>query len=312
MEFDLEDRTIYYVRHGSFAYGTNIESSDEDFKGVAIAPLDYYLGCFKRFEQTEKYVSKGADKDEVIYDIQKFINMASNANPNIIEVLFVDESDIVSISYLGRMLRDHSDLFVTKKIRHSMAGYAHQQAHRIRTHRAWLLNPPQKKPAREDFGLSLVNKVTPSEMGAYEHVLSAGEVLPESIMSILAKEKAYARAKQNWDQYENWKKDRNKDRAALEAKHGYDTKHAYHLVRLMRMAGEILRGEGVKVKRKADKDELLAIRKGAWSYDKLMEWFDAEDKLLTELYEKSTLPFEPDHQELDNLSMKLIREWHSI
>lgn len=310
MEFDLKKHTIYYARHGSHAYGTNTPTSDEDFKGVAIAPMVYYLGSFKKFEQAERYVSKGHDKDEVVYDLRKFINLAANANPNIIEVLFVDELDLLYLHPLGRKLRDNSDLFITKKIRHTMAGYAHSQAQRIRTHRAWLLNPPAKKPERKDFGLSEVNKVTASEMGAYEHVISQGEQLPDNIMVILNMEKRYAAAKRNWDQYVNWKNTRNKDRSELEAKYGYDTKHAYHLVRLMRMAREILEGKGVHVKRTDDRQELLDIRKGAWSYDQLIEWFEKEDAELNSVYESSKLPFGPDHVKLDQLCMDLIIEFH--
>jgi predicted nucleotidyltransferase len=311
MEFDLKKHTIYYVRHGSHAYGTNTPESDEDFKGVAIAPMSYYLGGgFHNFEQAEKYVSKGHDKDEVVYDIRKFIKLAANANPNIIEVLFVDPSDIVYISDLGRKLREHSDLFVTKKIRHSMAGYAHDQAQRIKTHRSWLLDPPKKAPDRSDFGLGTTSKITPSEMGAYEHVQSKGEVLPEHVQATMLKEKSYASAKRYWDQYQDWKKNRNPARAILEEKYGFDTKHGYHLVRLMRMAKEILEGKGVRVKRKEDAEELLAIRNGAWSYDKLMETFDVIDADLDLLYKSSLIAHAPDFKKLDDLTMELIQEFH--
>lgn len=59
-------------------------------------------------------------------------------------------------------------------------------------------------------------------------------------------------------------------RAELEAQHGYDTKHAMHLVRLLRMGEEILSTGRVNVRRE-DADELMAIRKGALSYDQLLE-----------------------------------------
>ena len=58
---------------------------------------------------------------------------------------------------------------------------------------------------------------------------------------------------------------------ALEAAHGYDTKHGAHLVRLLRMGREIVETGSVHVWRgDRDADELLAIRAGAWSYDRLM------------------------------------------
>jgi len=45
----------------------------------------------------------------------------------------------------------------------------------------------------------------------------------------------------------------------LEAKFGFDTKHAMHLIRLLRMAREILETGVVHVKR-PDAEELSAIR----------------------------------------------------
>lgn len=40
----LEDSTIILAPTGSYAYGTNTEESDRDYKGVCIPPIDYYLG----------------------------------------------------------------------------------------------------------------------------------------------------------------------------------------------------------------------------------------------------------------------------
>ena len=44
----------------------------------------------------------------------------------------------------------------------------------------------------------------------------------------------------HWDSYQTWKTHRNPTRAELEPQHGYDTKHAMHLIRLMRMGLEVL------------------------------------------------------------------------
>lgn len=221
-DFNIERRTIYKVRHGSHAYGCNVEGSDEDFKGVAIAPIEFYLSPFKSFEQSEKMANKGHPNDEVIYEIKKFINLLSNNNPNIIEVLFADESDVVKITQCGKKLLDVRDSFITKQCFNSFSGYSISQFKRIKTHRSWLLKPLIKKPEREDFGLSQVTKVTSSEMGAYDSLLNSGEILPDSVMEILNREKKYASAKREWDQYQNWKNTRNEKRAELEAKYGYD------------------------------------------------------------------------------------------
>jgi hypothetical protein len=88
---------------------------------------------------------------------------------------------------------------------------------------------------------------------------------------------------------------------------GFDGKHAAHLVRLMRMCREILETGAVIVKR-PDRDELLAIRNGAWSYEQLMQWSEQEDRVLEEVMARSSLPNTPDSHTLDALCMSLVAE----
>jgi uncharacterized protein len=142
----LKDRTICLVRAGSHSYNTNIETSDEDWRGVAIAPAEYYLGIDKKFEQYE--LSGGNETpDLVVYEARKFIRLASQANPNILELLFADEADMVRIPgrwlpdgntgywtqvSLGNRLLSMRSLFVTKRARQTYAGYARAQLQKIR------------------------------------------------------------------------------------------------------------------------------------------------------------------------------------
>lgn len=78
-----------------------------------------------------------------------------------------------------------------------------------------------------------------------------------------------------------------------------------HLVRLMRMCEEILQGKGVIVRR-PDKEELLSIRHGAWTYEQLIEWAGNKEKELEELYKTSKLPSHPDREAIDKLCIKLV------
>jgi predicted nucleotidyltransferase len=132
--------------------------------------------------------------------------------------------------------------------------------------------------------------------------------LDDNFIYLMQLEREYAGAKREFDQYQNWKQTRNPTRSALEEKYGYDTKHAYHLVRLIRMCREILTTGKVLVKR-PDREELLAIRNGAWSYDELIDFADREEKDLNELYLTSTaLPKLPDKEKLDALCIRLVEK----
>lgn len=132
--------------------------------------------------------------------------------------------------------------------------------------------------------------------------------LSDNFIQIMQKEREYTSKKREWNNYQDWKTNRNPLRAKMEEEFGYDGKHALHLVRLLRICREILETGKVIVKR-PDREELLDIRKGKWSYDKLIEYAEKEEKIITELYNTSTiLPESPDYFKLDQLCVSLIEK----
>lgn len=105
---------------GSQAYGTNIETSDTDYKGVFIQdPKDLYLNGYKDEIQITK--------DEVYYEIGKFIKSCAGGNPTCLELLFSPERCIVHNTPAFQKLIDNRDKFLTKNLRHSFSNYAFDQ-----------------------------------------------------------------------------------------------------------------------------------------------------------------------------------------
>ena len=155
----LEKGTIFVTLAGSHAYGTNIVTSDTDYRGIAIPPKEFYTGYLDNFEQAE---NKG-EPDAVIYDIRKFIFLAANCNPNIIEILHTDPSTWVYTSKFFQKLWENRHLFLSKKAKHTFSGYATAQAHRIRLHYEHLTNPMLVPPTREEFGLIPEREMTPAQ-----------------------------------------------------------------------------------------------------------------------------------------------------
>jgi hypothetical protein len=104
----------------------------------------------------------------------------------------------------------------------------------------------------------------------------------------------YKLALEKHSQYWSWKNNRNEARGELEEQFGYDTKHAMHLVRLLRMGVEALRDGEIIVKR-PDADELLAIRAGSWTYDEIVKYATEMDEEVRNVwYNKSELRKKPD------------------
>jgi hypothetical protein len=74
------------------------------------------------------------------------------------------------------------------------------------------------------------------------------------------------------------------------------------------MAYEILKNGEVNVFR-PDREELLAIRNGAWTYEELIAKADAMEKELDKLYEISPLPNKPDYKAIDKLLIDITEEF---
>lgn len=308
--FDVKARTIFLAKHGSHCYGLNVSTSDLDMKGICIEPLKFHYGFLNNFEQHIELVGNGNPNDLTIFSLKKFAKLASDNNPNIIEILFCDDSDVLQIDDYGEELRAARRSFLSTRAFYTFAGYAHSQLKRIKTHRGWLLNPPKEPPSRKDYGLRQDFSFSQTEMGAFATVIDDGleNSLSNEALSLYSKERAYSTMVTQWSQYQEWKKNRNPARAEIESRYGFDTKHGMHLLRLMRMAVEIIRDGNVIVKRH-DREELLAVRNGQRSYDSLIEEAEKLEKLAKDHYDSSPLPKKPNLKEIDKLVVGLTERY---
>jgi predicted nucleotidyltransferase len=307
---DLPDGStiVFETVHGSRAYGLATESSDTDLRGVYVPPRDAFYGFLERPEQVE------AGPERVLYDIRKLFRLAAVSNPTILEILFTDRSDHVLVSPEGQILLDHRSDFLSRLAGDSFGKYGLAQLHRIRTHRRWLLSPPKEKPDRGHFGLPERSTLPRDQQGALEAMSQDGRLdeaqLPAGFLDLLDRERRYRGALREWQQYQEWTRSRNPARADLERRYGYDTKHAMHLIRLLRMAVEIL-SSGLVVVRRPDHEDLRAIRQGALSFDALLEEAAALGDRIRAAADASRLPERPDTARLDRLCADIVAAAHA-
>ena len=197
----------------------------------------------------------------------------------------------------GRLLLDNRTAFLSKRIADRFGGYALSQLKRIRSHRSHLLDPPTHPPTRAEFGLPDRTVIPADQLAAAEALLAAGDSnaadISPNFFEILARERRYKSSLKNWQSYQQWLRGRNPTRAELEARFGYDTKHAMHLVRLQRVGIEALATGQLNVHR-TDRDELLAIRDGVWTYDELESHAELANTQLVAAAASSSLPEDPD------------------
>jgi predicted nucleotidyltransferase len=94
-------------------------------------------------------------------------------------------------------------------------------------------------------------------------------------------------------------------RKQLVAKHGYDTKNAAHLIRLLRMGIEAL-STGRIVVRRDDAEELLAIKHGALALEEVQSMADALFAECREAKSASILPERPDADAVNALCVEVV------
>lgn len=138
-------------------------------------------------------------------------------------------------------------------------------------------------------------------------VATHGLKLPPGVVSALNAEKKYRAAMKHWDSYQAWKSQRNPARAELERKYGYDTKHAMHLIRLMRMGLDVLETGELRVRRD-DAQELAAIRDGALSFDELLAAATALEESMARAATTTRLPDDIEQDPVDALVVALLTE----
>lgn len=92
-------------------------------------------------------------------------------------------------------------------------------------------------------------------------------------------------------------------------KFGFDTKMASHLIRLLRMGNEFLLTQRLNVYREKDREELIAIKRGKWSLDKIKNEANRLFKEAHELKTKTKLPEVPNYEKINNLCIEILNSY---
>ena len=103
---------------GSHAYGTNVEGSDLDIRGVALNSREDLLGL----GEFEHYVD--TQTDTTIYSFNKAVKLMCSGNPNMLEQLGNADELVISYNPMTKLLMDNKKLFLSKRLIYSFGGFA--------------------------------------------------------------------------------------------------------------------------------------------------------------------------------------------
>jgi len=340
---------IYECISGSKSQGLDTEDSDTDIRGVFILPEDNFFGF--------DYIPQLANdtNDIVFYELKRFVELLVKNNPNVLELLYIDDRFVVSKHPLFQLLRP--ELFLSKLCKDTFAGYAMAQIKRARGLNKKILNPvPEEKKSILDFcfiikgqksipalkwlaernykqelcGLAAIPHVSNGYALFYDEKARLGyqgmikkessdllsvSSIPKgetSLGTLYCNIDGYSSYCKDYKEYWEWVAKRNDARYKNTIAHGknYDAKNLMHTLRLLDMAEEILKDNKISVMR-SNRDELLKIKAGEYTYDYLMSEADKKIERINELYESSSLQEKPDKEAIENLLIRVRKEFYS-
>jgi hypothetical protein len=116
-----------------------------------------------------------------------------------------------------------------------------------------------------------------------------------------------------YKEYWDWVEKRNHQRFTDNMLHGkgYDGKNCAHAMRLLQMAIEISRGEGINVRRQ-NREELLSIRRGEMEYDQMIEKIENLREQMENSFENSILPEKVDREFVNTLLLEIRKRKYSL
>jgi predicted nucleotidyltransferase len=117
----------------------------------------------------------------------------------------------------------------------------------------------------------------------------------------------------DYKSYQTWLEKRNESRWVDVKSHGQkiDGKNMLHCKRLMEMAKEIAKGEGIIVRRPNAK-ELISIRKGEIDLETLIDSVEKEIIEVDKLFDNSELPDNINNEFINNLIVKIRKQIYKI
>lgn len=301
---------------GSHAYGTNVEGSDIDVRGVAtLRPQEILTN--QNFEQVEDKAT-----DTVVYSFNKIISLLSNSNPNVIELLGLKKEHYLYLNEIGQELIDNADMFLSKRAAQSFGGYAYAQLKRLDNKSARTL--VQKE--QEEHILHSIENAKYTFPGKYfefpEDAISlyTDKAVQEGydteiFMDINLHHYPLRDYKSMWAEMHNVVKEYSKigKRNANAIEHNKLGKHMMHLVRLYLMGIDILQDGEIITYREKEHDLLMSIRNGDFLKDNIptKEFRDMVDDLqmkFEKAKEKSDLPDKPNYKKINNFMIKVNKD----
>ena len=148
---DYRASLLFECVAGSRAYGTSTATSDEDLRGIFAVPAAAYLDLERPPDQV------GDERGNIVhYSLRRVVELLAQANPNILELLFMPQDCVLAMTPEMQSLMASRDLFISKQCADAHAGYAMSQIRKAKGQNKWVNNP--RPPAPPEKGGLLLHR----------------------------------------------------------------------------------------------------------------------------------------------------------
>lgn len=295
---------------GSYAYGTNIKTSDLDVRGCALNSKEEILtNC--NFEQ---FINEATDT--TIYSFNKLVKLLTGCNPNTIEILGLKKEHYLYLSPIGNELLNNKKLFLSQKCAFTFGSYASSQLRRLDNKAMRTVSQAEK----EQHILNSVNNAMydlktryfpldeNNSINLYIDKAINKDYNSEIFMDVNLTHYPLRDYKAMWSEMnaivKSYSKVGRRNQKAIE--HGKLAKHMMHLVRLYLMCLDILEKEEIITYRENDLDLLMSIRNGNYLDDnnqpiaEFFEMVDEFEKRMEYAKQNTSLPEKPNYKEIND------------
>lgn len=124
LDQDLNNYVIYRCIVGSKAFGLDHAESDTDRRGIYLPPASLQWSLYGVPEQLDY-----KDREECYWELQKFLNLALKANPNVLECLYTPL--VETVTPLAAELLEMREIFLSKLIYQTYNGYVMSQCKKL-------------------------------------------------------------------------------------------------------------------------------------------------------------------------------------
>lgn len=312
----LKDRIIFLTLGGSYAYGTNVETSDVDVRGCALNSKSNLLGLTE-FDQVVNTAT-----DTTVYSFNKLVSLLLSCNPNTIEMLGCKPEHYFYMSDIGQEMIANRHLFLSQRAVASFGGYANQQLRRLENAIARDALPQSRreehiKQSMENSMAAFERKYTAFPEGSIKLYTgdSTKEELDREVFADISLTRFPAREFHSMINdmtniigcYEKLNgRNRKKDEEHL-------NKHAMHLIRLYLMCIDILEKGEICTYREHDRGMLLDIRHGKFQredgtyMDEFFQMVNEYEKRMNYAKLNTSLPKQPDFHAIEEFVMDVNR-----